>query len=236
MLCKPLILVFFSAHLMISIVQEHQCKIYIKRFGICSPIHETLVRTANRALDQNVSKFGWAGILRPLGDATYKISKPKALWFHSRFSIFFSQWKYDPSSCDLIMDGLEPFEQLLTKRAIWAATWDFQQCGMCDQQSLRSACTYAQSDQSICLLLDYSMIVKLLTEHHLEFLSLKGGCSLHLTNYHIVGNHMSRLIYGSFLWLKSCQWFRWRCLKQVDDGTQWTYNDHKSSPAYNSEE
>ena len=46
----------------------------------------------------------------------------------------------------------------------------------CDQQSLRSACAYAQSDQSLCLSLDYSMIVKLLTEHHLEFLSLKGGC------------------------------------------------------------
>ena len=24
--------------------------------------------------------------------------------------------------------------------------WDFQQCGMCDQQSLRSACAYAQYD------------------------------------------------------------------------------------------
>ena len=32
----------------------------------------------------------------------------------------------------------------------WAATWDFQQCGMCDQQSIRSACAYAQSDQSFC--------------------------------------------------------------------------------------
>ena len=47
---------------------------------------------------------------------------------------------------------------------------------MCDQQSLRSACAYAQSDQSLCLSLEYSMIVKLLTEHHLEFLSLRGGC------------------------------------------------------------
>ena len=47
---------------------------------------------------------------------------------------------------------------------------------MCDQQSLRSACTYAQSDQSLCKSLEYYMIVKLLTEHHLEFLSLKGGC------------------------------------------------------------
>ena len=32
----------------------------------------------------------------------------------------------------------------------WASAWDFQQVGMCDQQSLRSACAYAQSDQSLC--------------------------------------------------------------------------------------
>ena len=48
---------------------------------------------------------------------------------------------------------------------------------MCDQQSLRSACAYAQSDQSLCKSLGYSMIVKLLTENRLEFLSLKGGCT-----------------------------------------------------------
>ena len=47
---------------------------------------------------------------------------------------------------------------------------------MCDQQNLSSACAYAQSDQILCLSLEYSMTVKLLTEHHLEFLSLKGGC------------------------------------------------------------
>ena len=47
---------------------------------------------------------------------------------------------------------------------------------MCDQQSLRSACAYAQSDQSLCTSLEHSMIVKLLTEHHLELLSLKAGC------------------------------------------------------------
>ena len=34
-----------------------------------------------------------------------------------------------------------------------------------------------QSDQSFCLSLEYSMTVKLLTEHHLAFLSLKGGCT-----------------------------------------------------------
>ena len=35
-------------------------------------------------------------------------------------------------------------------KLIWASAWDFQQFGMCDQQSLRSACAYAQSDQSLC--------------------------------------------------------------------------------------
>ena len=47
---------------------------------------------------------------------------------------------------------------------------------MCDQQSLRSVCAYAQSDQSLCKSLDYFLSIKLLTEHHLEFLSLTGGC------------------------------------------------------------
>ena len=43
-------------------------------------------------------------------------------------------------------------------------------------KSLSSACAHAQSDQSLYLSLDYSMSVKLLIEHHLEILSLKGGC------------------------------------------------------------
>ena len=34
---------------------------------------------------------------------------------------------------------------------------------------------YAQTDQSLCCSLRYSMTVKLLILHHLEFLSLKGG-------------------------------------------------------------
>ena len=63
----------------------------------------------------------------------------------------------------------------LKTNIIRATTWDFQQCGMCDQQSRRSACAYTQSDQSLCLSLEYTTSVKLLTEHHLEFLSLKGG-------------------------------------------------------------
>ena len=42
---------------------------------------------------------------------------------------------------------------------------------------LRPACAYVQSDQSLCKSLEYSMSFKLLTEHHLEFLSLTGGCT-----------------------------------------------------------
>ena len=42
------------------------------------------------------------------------------------------------------------------------------------------------------------MIVKLLTEHNLEFLSFKGGCrgspESKYVKCHIVGNHMPRLI------------------------------------------
>ena len=65
--------------------------------------------------------------------------------------------------------------QTVNLNFIWASAWDFKQCDTCDQQSLRSTCAYAQSDQSICLSLEYSIIVKLLTEHHLEFLSFKGS-------------------------------------------------------------
>ena len=48
---------------------------------------------------------------------------------------------------------------------------------MCYQQMLRSACAYAQSDQSLCRSLEYSVTVKLLTEYHLDVLSLKEGCT-----------------------------------------------------------
>ena len=44
---------------------------------------------------------------------------------------------------------------------------------MCDQQSLRSACAYAQSDQSLCYSFEYSVNIKLLTEHQLA--KLKNG-------------------------------------------------------------
>ena len=56
---------------------------------------------------------------------------------------------------------------------------------------------YAQSDQRLCLSLEYYMSVKLLTEHHLELLSLIQGYTglseSTMSKCHIVGNHMSRL-------------------------------------------
>ena len=48
---------------------------------------------------------------------------------------------------------------------------------MCDQQRLRPDCAHAQSDQSRCLSLEYSLSVQLPTEHHFECLSLTGGCT-----------------------------------------------------------
>ena len=62
---------------------------------------------------------------------------------------------------------------------------------MCDQQRLRPACAYAQSDQSLCSSLEYSMSDKLLTEHLLEVLSLKGGCT---------GSHESALVKMPHCW------------------------------------
>ena len=72
--------------------------------------------------------------------------------------------------------------------------------GMCDQQRVRPACVYAQSVQSLCLLLKYSMTVKLLTEQHLEFSkpekeASQARLSLFMSKCHIVGNLMSGLYY-----------------------------------------
>ena len=59
----------------------------------------------------------------------------------------------------------------------WARTWDFRQCGMCNQQRLRSAGAYAVWSEPLLVFWIYYMSVKLLTEHHLEPLNLKGGCT-----------------------------------------------------------
>ena len=55
---------------------------------------------------------------------------------------------------------------------------------------------YAQSDQSLCESLEYSMSVKLLTEHRLKFLSLQRGCKdsselLHVKMPHCWKSHVT---------------------------------------------
>ena len=41
------------------------------------------------------------------------------------------------------------------KCLIRASACDFRQCGMCDQQGLRSACAYVQSGQGLCLSIEF---------------------------------------------------------------------------------
>ena len=50
--------------------------------------------------------------------------------------------------CCIQFHSVEP-AHTPTGEDIWAAICVSQQCGMCDQQMLRPACAYAQSDQSI---------------------------------------------------------------------------------------
>ena len=67
---------------------------------------------------------------------------------------------------------------------------------MCDQQRLRPACAYAQSDQSLCKSLEYSLS-KLLVNNIWSFHALKESAkarlSLQLSTCHTVENHVSRL-------------------------------------------
>ena len=101
----------------------------------------------------------------------------KAFWsLHVSAQAFFARQSDTEYQC-LWMIGDFSSLYMGTAHVKWAAPRDFQQCSMCDQQNLRSASAYAQSDQSLCWSLEYSMSVMLLTEHHLEFLSLKGGCT-----------------------------------------------------------
>ena len=85
---------------------------------------------------------------------------------------------------------------------------------MCDQQSLRSACAYAQSDQSLCLSLEFSITLRLLAEHYLEFLPLKGGVYRLLWVYTCQNGtlleitcHSSCVI--SYKWVHWRKWHQW---------------------------
>ena len=93
---------------------------------------------------------------------------------------------------------------------------------MCDQQRLRPACVYVQSGQRLWKFLQYSMNINLLTEHHLEFLSLKGGYtgwsgSTHVKKCHIVGNHMLWLIYRPMKALFLLDVYSYSCLHPLSN-------------------
>ena len=98
------------------------------------------------------------------------------------------------------------------------------------------------------------MSVKLLTEHHLELLSLKDDVqarrSLHQSKFHTVGNHMSRLKFimseavirkmSQFLRCKGNNNLAWVCLYRVKivfivfphfSVTHWRFNPHSSYSA-----
>ena len=81
---------------------------------------------------------------------------------------------------------------------------DFQQCGMCDQQRLRPACAYAQSDQRLCYTLEYSTSVKLLNEQHLKFLCLKGGCTGSSESTTVKMPHCWKSHVAAHLFFKAC--------------------------------
>ena len=62
---------------------------------------------------------------------------------------------------------------------------------MCEQQRLRPACAYVQSDQSLCYSLEYSMNVKLLAEHHLEVLEAE-SIEHNRTEHNFIENYASQ--------------------------------------------
>ena len=69
---------------------------------------------------------------------------------------------------------------------------------------------YAQSDQNLCLLLEYSMTPRLLTEKRLEFLSLTGGCtgsseSTLVKMPHCWKSHVATIAAQILWWF--CVWF-----------------------------
>ena len=128
-----------------------------------------------------------------------------AFWSDSGFENLGFLLRYVDQQCDLAQTT--SVWSSAHFKSIWAATWDFQQCGMCNQQGLRSACVYTQSDQSLCKSLEYSISVKLLTEHNLEFLSLKGGCrgcseSTHVKMPHCWKSHALSHISSNTVWLE----------------------------------
>ena len=122
----------------------------------------------------STSKIKWLWNITSIGIITPGNKLTCTLWWTLIIELFI----YDFVACEHQMNRpVCASGSLISTFIILTATWVFQQCGMCDQQRFRSACAYAQSDQSRCWSFEYTMSVRLLTVHHLEFLSLKWGCT-----------------------------------------------------------
>ena len=74
---------------------------------------------------------------------------------------------------------------------------------------------YAQTDQSLCWSLEYSMTVKLLTEQFLEFLSLTRGCTGPSESTLVKMPHCWKSHVTAHLWIifKACSCFQWKSKK-----------------------
>ena len=105
---------------------------------------------------------------RPRSDCFWSLIRVFPVWYSDKYFVISS-----PENQHLVENWKRS-----SVRNFRAVTWDFQQCGMGEQQSLRSACTYVQPDQSLCKTLAYSMSVKLLNVRtSFGDSSLKGGCT-----------------------------------------------------------
>ena len=88
-----------------------------------------------------------------------------------------------------------------------------------------------QSNQTFCSLLEYFMGVKLLTEHHLVFLSLKGGCTCSSESTLVKMPHC--ILYFDCILAAMCL-----CLFRVgwyvvdDCGMSWSYSPHNTKKRF----
>ena len=95
---------------------------------------------------------------------------------------------------------------------------------------------YSQSNQSLCLSLEYSMSVKLLTEHHLEFLSLKGGCIGSFESTLVKIPHCWKSRVTAQLWAGSFYYMAYQVLMQlfaanIEDPARWQIPHLPPDPA-----
>ena len=67
----------------------------------------------------------------------------------------------------------------------------------------QTSCAYAQSDQNLCLSLEYYVNIKLLNEHNLEFLSLKEGYTGSFESIHVKMPHCWKPHVAAHLSLKT---------------------------------